>query len=200
MTEDHEHTSFDGLDNDDRSVSMLRANIGALVLVGPPVAALTALFIGIHSWPALYMPLMDASLVVCVLLLIVGIVAHEALHALAWVLAANPPKGSVRLGFQWKTVTPYAHCSASMNARAYRVGAITPGIVLGVVPMVIGLAFGLGGWMSFGILFTIAAGGDALIIWLLRGVPSHRMVRDHPSRAGCLLLDEGARTSGEDIA
>lgn len=184
---------------EDRSVSMFRANIGALALVGPPVALLAALFVGIHGWPALYMPLVDASPIVCALLLIVGIVAHEVLHAIAWKVAANPPRGAVRLGFQWTSVTPYAHCSIPMTARAYRVGAVTPGIVLGVIPMVIGLAFGWGGWMNFGILFTIAAGGDALIIWLLRGVSGRRMVMDHPSRAGCLLLEGGARTSPQDL-
>jgi len=179
---------------------MHRANIGALVLVGPPVAALTALFLVIHGWPELYTPLLNASLFVCVALLIVGVVAHEALHAIAWKLVANPPKGTVRIGFQWKTVTPYAHCSAPMSARAYRIGAVTPGIVLGLIPIGVALVFGWGGWMNFGILFAIAAGGDALIIWLLRGVPGHKRVIDHPTRAGCLLLNETGRTSAEGVA
>ncbi len=188
-----------GQAHEDHSVSMLRANIGALVLVAPPVALLTTLFIGIHGLPALYLPLVDASLTVCAALLISGIVAHEVLHAIAWKVAASPPKGAVRLGFQWKTFTPYAHCSVAMTARAYRIGAVAPGIALGLVPMIVALVFGWGGWMNYGILFTMAAGGDALIIWLLRGVPGGRMVIDHPSRAGCLLLDEVTRPSTENV-
>ena len=175
---------------EDRSFSLLRANVSALLLVGPPVAALTALFIALHGWPSLYEPLLGAPILLCAVALVAGIVAHEVLHAVAWKLAAHPPKGTVRLGFQWKTVTPYAHCSAPMSTRAYRIGAVTPGIVLGLIPIGLAVVFGWGGWMSFGILFTIAAGGDALIIWLLRGVPGHRRVIDHPTRAGCLLLNE----------
>jgi hypothetical protein len=40
------------------------------------------------------------------------------------------------------------------------------------------------------LIFTLAAGGDALILWLLRGVPAGRLVRDHPSKPGCLVLPE----------
>ena len=179
---------------------MLRANVGALVLVGPPVVALTALFIALHGWPSLYQPLVGAPILLCAVVLVVGVIAHEVLHAVAWKLAARPPKGTVRLGFQWKTVTPYAHCSAPMSARAYRIGAVTPGIVLGLIPIGLALVFGWGGWMMFGLLFTLAAGGDALIVWLLRGVSGHRRVIDHPTRAGCLLLYEEGRTSAESAA
>src|SRR5690606_1558426 len=124
--------------------------------------------------------------------LVAGVLAHEALHALAWHGAARPPRGSVRLGVQWKTLTPYAHCTVPMTAKAYRIGAVTPGIVLGLAPALVGLAAGWGGWMLFGLLFTLAAGGDAVVVWLLRGVEAHRLVADHPSRAGCLVLDEEA--------
>jgi len=198
VTEEPEHTAPDADAYEDRSFSVLRANAGALVLVGPPVAALTALFIALHGWPSLYQPLVGAPILGCAVVLAAGIVAHEVLHAVAWKLAARPPKGTVRLGFQWKTVTPYAHCSVPMSARAYRIGAVTPGIVLGLIPIGLGLVSGWGGWMNFGILFTIAAGGDALIIWLLRGISGHRRVIDHPTRAGCLLLNEEERTSVEN--
>jgi hypothetical protein len=43
--------------------------------------------------------------------------------------------------------------------------------------------------MAFGLLFTFAAGGDALVLWLLRGVAPHRLVEDHPTRAGCFVWE-----------
>src|SRR5690606_5892329 len=104
-----------------------------------------------------------------------------------WRLAGRVPAGTVRLGFQWKAFTPYAHCSVPMAAGAYRVGAAVPGVVLGVLPALAGLVTGGGAVFLFGLLFTLAAGGDALILWLLRDVPTDRLVEDHPSRAGCYV-------------
>lgn len=177
---------------EDRSFSTLRANVAALTLVGPIAAAATAAFGLIHGWPALIADIAAAPIYVPIAILLAGIVAHELLHLAAWQIVAKPPRGSVRLGFHWKSITPYVHCSTPMTARAYSVGAATPGILLGVIPMIVGLVTGSGGWMCFGVLLTIAAGGDALILWLLQGVAGDRQVLDHPTRPGCLLLDEGA--------
>jgi hypothetical protein len=88
----------------------------------------------------------------------------------------------------WKTLTPYAHCNVPMRADAYVIGAATPGIVLGLAPLVAGMLFASGVLFAFGALFTLAAGGDALIIWLMRGVSADSMVLDHPTRAGCLII------------
>ena len=158
-----------------------------LLAVGGPFVALwgwAAVPAGLDAW--LDRPLwMFAAL-------IGGVLVHEGLHASAWRLAADVPPGSVRLGFNWKALTPYAHCSAPMSARAYRIGAITPGLALGLVPCGIAWVTGSGMWFAFGLLFTLAAGGDALILWLLRGVESRQLVVDHPTRAGCLILDPTA--------
>lgn len=183
---------------EDRSFSTLRANVAALTLVAPVAATATAAFGLIHGWPALIADIAAAPIYVPIAILLAGIVAHELLHLAAWQIVAKPPSGSVRLGFHWKSITPYAHCSAPMTARAYTVGAAMPGILLGVIPMIVGLVTGSGGWMCFGVLFTIAAGGDALILWLLRGVAGDRLVLDHPTRPGCLLLHEGSAADSVD--
>ncbi len=171
---------------EDRSVSMAKANGWALAALGPPVVALATLFVLIHGWG----PIASVGYVPLLPLLgafITGVLAHEALHAVAWKVAAGLPWSDMKLGFQWKTLTPFAHARVPMSARAYRIGAATPGVVLGVAPALIGLVTGNGGWILFGLLFTLAAGGDALILWLLRGVTPQRLVEDHPTRAGCYV-------------
>lgn len=169
---------------------MGQANVWALVALGPLVALLTAAFVWRWGWG----PFADAGGEVPMLFmvgaLVVGIVAHEVLHAVAWKLAAGIPWADMKLGFQWKTFTPYAHARVPMPARAYRIGAATPGVVLGLVPCAVALLTGDGAWMLFGLLFTLAAGGDALILWLLRGVAPGRLVEDHPTRAGCYVSAE----------
>ena len=168
---------------------MAQANGYALAFVVPAAAVLLGAFFALHGWRPLYAAT-DAvfdHIVLGLLVLAVGVVGHELLHVWAWRLAGRVPKDTVRLGFQWKTITPYAHCTVPMAARAYRIGAMTPGIVLGVLPALIGLALGGGVVFLFGLLFTLAAGGDALILWLLRDVPPEWLVEDHPTRAGCLV-------------
>lgn len=183
----------------DRSASLVAANVFALGLAVPVLGALVVPFGLVWGWGTavagfdgwLDRPAWAFAAVVA------GVLVHEGLHALAWRLAADLPPASVRLGFNWKALTPYAHCAAPMPARAYRIGAATPGIVLGLAPAAVALATGNGMLLAFALLFTLAAGGDALILVLLRGVPAGVPVVDHPERAGCLVLDpETSAASG----
>ena len=166
----------------------------ALALAIPALFALGVPFVSLWGWKAV-LDGIDAWLdqpLWMFAALIGGVLVHEGLHASAWRLAADLPPGSVRIGFSWKALTPYAHCSAPMPARAYRIGAMTPGVALGLVPCAVSWGTGSGMLFVFGLLFTLAAGGDALILWLLRGVASRQLVVDHPTRAGCLVVGPGA--------
>lgn len=186
----------------DRSASLLAANAWALGLAVPLLAALVVPFGLAWGWAALA----DGAAwwverpLAALAALVLGVLAHEALHAAAWQTAADLPPGSVRLGFNWKALTPYATCSAPMPARAYRIGAATPGVVLGLVPAALALATGSGAVLAFALLFTLAAGGDALILVLLRGVPPGARVVDHPTRAGCLVLGDAAADISSDVS
>lgn len=175
---------------EDRSVSMAQANVWALVILLPVMAALIGAFWwrydGLTLWAGVLWWMREPGWFF--LALIGGVVVHEGLHGLAWWLAGRPSPDAIRFGFQWKTLTPYAHCTEPMAARAYRIGAATPGVALGLLPCAVGLWTGNAAWFTFGLFFTLAAGGDALILWLLRGVAPDRLVEDHPSRAGCYVL------------
>jgi hypothetical protein len=176
---------------EERTATVAKANVAALVGVLPVLVVLAVTFGLVWGWGALGSGFnaLISPLWRFLLLFVVGVLAHEVLHGVAWRLA-GAARGSVSLGFQVQTLTPYAHSSAPMTARAYRIGAVTPGVVLGVVPALVGLALGAGSVFWFGWIFTLAAGGDALILWLLRGVSADRLVRDHPSKPGCLVLPE----------
>jgi len=122
------------------------------------------------------------------LVFLVGIVIHEALHGLTWMIAGRKPLSAMKFGVQWKVLTPYAHSTEPMPAWAYRLGTIMPGLVLGFLPLLIGLIGG-SGWVFFvGVVFTLAAGGDFLILWLIRRVDRQALIEDHPTRAGCYVL------------
>jgi hypothetical protein len=122
---------------------------------------------------------------------LVGIVLHELIHGVAWKFAANIPFSQITFGFQWKTITPYAHCKIPIPKRAYVIGTAMPAVVLGIVPFIISLANGSGWMLIIGVLFTFAAVGDFLIIYLIRTVPWNVLVEDHPTNAGCFVYENG---------
>lgn len=119
-----------------------------------------------------------------------GIVVHELLHGFTWMVAGRKPLQAMKYGVQWKTGTPYAHSTEPLPAWAYRLGVLMPALVLGFAPMLAGLATANGWLLFFGVIFTIAAGGDFLVLWLLRGVDGRSLVADHPENAGCFVYAE----------
>ena len=176
---------------EERTATVVEANVAAIVGVLPVLVALAVAYGLVWGWNALGNGGVDLIDPIWrfLAIFVAGVLVHELLHVAAWRLAGAEP-GSTSLGFQWKTLTPYAHSDAPMTARAYRIGAATPGVVLGLIPALIGLAVESGAVFWFGLFFTLAAGGDALILWLLRGVASDRLVADHPTKPGCLVLPE----------
>ncbi len=177
------------------AVSMLAANVYALITGFLPALLLPLLYalfwgraglqrglVGLFNFESGQMPLL-------LLLLIPGIVLHELLHAAGWIWFGRVRRQDVRFGFQWKTLTPYAHCTVPLRASAYRAGTLLPGLALGLIPGLLGVVLGNFFLLAFGFFFTFAAGGDFLILWLLRGVPADTLVEDHPTKAGCYVLE-----------
>lgn len=173
----------------DLSVSLARANVLTLAISLPLVALMLVVYRLLApegAPPAVGGTL--ATALAFLALVVVGILAHEGIHGLAWAYFGRLPLGRIRFGLQVKTLTPYAHALDAMPARAYRLGALLPALVLGVLPFAVGTAAGSAGWALYGMIFTFAAGGDMLVLWLIRGVDARARVLDHPSRAGCIVL------------
>ena len=85
---------------------------------------------------------------------------------------------------KWKYLTPYCHCKEPLKVKHYKLGAAMPLIVLGIVPSIAGLIIGHEGFLSFGILFTLAAGGDMIALYMLRKLDNNIYVSDHPKKMG----------------
>lgn len=116
-----------------------------------------------------------------------GIIGHELLHGLTWARFAKGGLRSIRFGIMWKMLTPYCHCNEPLPLNAYRLGVMMPGLVLGFLPMLIGFATGHLGLFAFGMFFTVAAGGDFIMLYLLRDETSDSLVQDHPTKIGCYV-------------
>ena len=170
----------------DHSISMAKANWIVLLASIPLVTAQFILFIGLHGEVALN-PSWGSVILIAVILL--GIIGHELIHGLSWRLIANKPFSVIKFGFQWKSLTPYAHLKEPVEVNAYRVATFMPGFLLGIVPFILSLLFANGNLFWFGLVHTSSAGGDWLILWLIRNVKAGVQVEDHPTNAGCYVLE-----------
>jgi hypothetical protein len=121
---------------------------------------------------------------------VAGIVVHEMLHGVGYKWGRAGP-ADVEYGIKWSSLTPYAHCAAPLRCGSYRRAIALPGLVLGVVPCLLGAAVGSWTTVVFGVLMLGSAGGDAMLLWMLRDVSSDAWVRDHPSKMGSLVLGQG---------
>jgi len=120
-------------------------------------------------------------------LLIAGTILHELIHGITWSFYTDKGFKSIKFGILWKMLTPYCHCEEPLTVNQYIKGAIMPAIILGIIPALISIAIGNPGLLAFGIFFTMAAGGDFMIINLLRKENKNNLVEDHPSEAGCFI-------------
>ena len=178
----------------DRSVSMLTANLLVLLSTGPLVAALGLAFAARWGRAALAQgvwSLLEPS--VLLLTVLPGIFVHELLHALGWAISAGRPLSAIRIGVNWRGVSPYAHLKEPMPVESYRIGAVLPALVMGLLPAAVAIALGKPLLMAWSLFFLFTAGGDFVVLWLIRDVEAGRLVRDHPRRAGCEVVEGGEK-------
>ena len=117
-------------------------------------------------------------------ILIIGIIVHELLHGISW--GYFTPKGwkAIKFGFKWKYLMPYCHCKEPLKVKHYRIGAAMPLIILGILPSLIAIVTGSGFLLSFGVFFTFAAGGDVVVLYMLRKFDKDDYISDHPEKIG----------------
>ncbi|MCA9973908.1 MAG: DUF3267 domain-containing protein [Anaerolineales bacterium] len=121
-------------------------------------------------------------------LLLAGLLLHEGLHALGFLLAGRAPRSAVRLAFNRRTLAPAAHCRVPLSLRAYRVAVLLPAVLLGLLPGILGIALGELWITLYGELMTLAATADLVILLAVRHLPPQARVLDHADRAGCWIL------------
>ncbi|HLF15114.1 MAG TPA: DUF3267 domain-containing protein [Bacteroidota bacterium] len=168
---------------------MLRANLVGLPLFLMMMSALVLPFILSRGLPAFILGVdRFVDLRVFIPWIAAGTMAHEGLHGLGWMAAGKRSYRSVRFGFHWKTLTPYAHFTEPITASAYRIGIVLPGFIVGFAPAVAGYVIDNPAFVLFGGMFFGAAAGDALGLWAVRNIPAETLVLDHPSRVGCTIV------------
>jgi putative zincin peptidase len=170
----------------DLSISIDRANLIVLFTSIPVAIAQFVIFRLVHGGQKTEITWGFTGLILLVLL---GVLVHEFIHGISWMIFGHKPFSAIKFGFQWKTFTPYAHLKEPVEVSAYRLGAFMPGFLLGILIYIVRLILGDGNLLWFSLIHTAAAGGDWLILWLIRHVKAGIQVEDHPTNAGCYVIE-----------
>lgn len=177
-----------------KTISLEKAGQWGIILMIPIFAVFTT--IHFYLWKEAMLEYFDENFTIVKLLrdgilffiiFLIGVVLHELIHGISFAIFAKRGFRSIRFGVLWHYLTPYCHCTEPLKIRHYIFGAITPAIILGITPVIIGLIIGKYLVTFFGIVFIVAAIGDFMIIHLLRNEKSTSYVQDHPSEAGCFV-------------
>lgn len=171
-----------------RSVlSPAEAQMRGIVLLFPIALLSLGPHFALWGLPETPFPLDPSSALLFIGAFALGTVLHEALHGVGYVWG-EASWSDVRFGMHWKALTPFASCQVPMRARPYRIAVALPAIILGMIPLGIGLAGGY--WLAtfYGFLMLVAAAGDLLMLWILRVVPVGTWVQDHPFEVGYVIV------------
>lgn len=171
------------------SITIEEAGHRALKMAGPFLFISLVPFIIIHGWQP-FGEISLTGLILFVLTSFIGIVIHELIHAFIFGLFTKGGFKSIRFGIDRKTWSPYCHPAINMKVWIYRTGALAPLVILGITPVVVSLFYASVFWLFFGVVFSIAAGGDIISVWLTRNLSSGDIVRDHTSKLGFYIIDQ----------
>jgi len=177
------------------TIDMGKANLVALfyfifffIAFGVPFFLLWLNTMTIQTYRSLAIGLGDYKSLKVFGALVLGIIAHELIHGITWALFAKKGFKSISFGVAWKYMSPYCHCNEPLLVKHYLLGAIMPGVALGVVPSILALFTGNIFLFLFGITFSVAATGDLMMVNLLRKEKMTNLVQDHPSKVGCYIF------------
>jgi len=121
-----------------------------------------------------------SSMLMLMLAYFAGFFVHEWLHVVGYRWFGRAPRQKV--GVSLHLFYAFAHCGVPVRASAYRASIALPGLVLGIVPVVIGITCGVA-WLSvYGAFMTGGALGDARVLWALRSIPGDAQVAYRPEQ------------------
>lgn len=165
-------------------ISRRRIYLLAFAVIPPTITISVVLHYWIWKTPATGNVGTFNFLVIFVLSLIV----HELLHGFGFWYFGKASWKDIRFGIDWKGFVPYADCKACMSARAYRMTGALPGLVLGVVPTLFGLATGIGWFTWYGAIMLGASAGDFAILWTIRALSGSDVVQRDPEKFSSLFV------------
>ena len=109
------------------------------------------------------------------------------MHGLSWSIFTPRHFKDVEFGVMRSSLTPYCACTVPLKRSQYIFGALMPMVVVGIIPLILGLVIASPGLLLLGIAMTDAAAGDLMIVRNVLGFKEagkEVVYMDHPTEAG----------------
>ena len=186
-----EELKKEGYEKTDLTVSILKANILALVTAAPFVIFFFVLFIlrGDNKWFD-YETITEN--VIVLVAFIISIPIHELIHGITFSLFSKNGWKDIDFGVVWSSLTPYCTCATPVSKKGYYLSILMPCIILGIIPSIIAVITGYYSILLYGLIMILAAGGDLLIAWLIfkNKTKNECIYLDHPTDCGVLKFEK----------
>lgn len=173
------------------TIGLVRANVLTMLMGLPLVAVCCTAFFLCNEGREMTAGSFD-SFVALLATVLALVVVHELIHGVTWSFFTEHRWGDIEFGFIREYLTPYCTATSPLPRGGYIVGALMPLLTLGLLPTVAGIATGNLFLFVVGLVMTLAAGGDVLIVLeLLRhGSPAEEtLIFDHPTQAGAVVFE-----------
>lgn len=180
----------------DLTISVVRANVMALVLSLPFIILAAFAFSQINSPKELLGAFYGKEFLIEWWFFVAGMllltVVHEGIHGIIWAAFAPKHFKSIEFGLIVKYLTPYCCCKEPLKKGQYILGSLMPAIVLGVLPIVISCFTGSVWWFFMGCVMFLGGGGDMEIVRCLlmhRSKKEEQICLDHPYECGVVVFE-----------
>ncbi len=177
-----------GYTRHDLTINIGKANLFAVLLLIP----LFVIGYGLNYLVNQRLNIGGLNLLFFFVAFLVLIVVHELIHGLFWSLYTPHHFKDIEFGIMKASMTPYCTCLVPLNKRQYVIGTVMPLVILGVVPMIAGIAVDNANLLFLGIVMADAAAGDIMIIAKLLAYKSDAdeiTYMDHPTEAGGVVFE-----------
>ena len=101
-------------------------------------------------------------------------ILHELIHYAS--IQRIVSREDLEIHFSWKTITPFVYYKKPLRADTYRIFVSAPIIVLGLLPMIIGLSIGNEWFTIYGAIGVAIGMGDIIELVKTMRVPKNQLI------------------------
>ena len=172
------------------TISIVKANIFAIGLMVAALVIGLVLFFLANDPDSVTIRRVNPLL--WILAFAVLIVVHELIHGVSWAIFTEHHFGDIAFGFMKQYLTPYCACAVPLSKGQYIFGALMPLLLVGILPMIVGILSGSFFWLLIGAALVAGAGGDIQIVGNILRYKSEAddiLYIDHPTQAGGVIFE-----------
>lgn len=182
---------YEGFIRHDLIIDVVRANIGALVVMLPFMIVMGVLYYIVNMNKSIGSFSLSSYMMFFGLFLFL-VIAHELIHGFTWSRFTPNHMKDIEFGVIWSAITPYCTCGQPLKKGQFLLGAAIPTLILGFGLGIVSIVTGQFMMFLLAEALILGGGGDFLIIIKLLRFNSDRkeqLYYDHPYECGLVVFE-----------